>query len=518
MHDPVHGGQPAAVPGPGGGMVRASRCARRQHTPAYARYVEETSSRGHREVPLYNFTAGWEKVRDSLWFLPSVLTLGAVVLAAVTVELDRHYIADDVLPYWLYSSGAAGARGVLSSISTSLITVTGVVFSVTIVALQLASTQFTPRILRNFTSDRANQLVLGVFIGTFTYALLVQRVVRSSVEDTAAFVPSLSVTVAVALSLVSIGFLIFFIDHLAESIEAGTIVDRVSDQTIGVIERLFPERAETGGADAPGGEPRGKNGEEKYLLPGAEGARVEAAKSGYLNYIDEDGLLDLAEREGLVLRVDVPIGEFVIVGQPLVSLWPAVSRNEELAGALRRRFILGSERTPAQDIERGLVELADIAVKALSPGINDPTTAAVCIDRLSDVLVAIGTRRPPDPVRRDDDGSVRLVARRYTFEEAVCAAFDPIRPYAASHVRVVQHLLDRIAKMAPLLPPDRLPPLEEQVGMVTRLCRLEIASREERAPVEEASEVALAVTRRGKPAAGRSRERGLRPRRGGTAD
>ncbi|MBA2243389.1 MAG: DUF2254 domain-containing protein, partial [Gemmatimonadetes bacterium] len=169
---------------------------------------------------LARLTMVWVKVRDSLWFLPALLTLLASGLAMLVVELEkRGVLALGDSDHWLLGGGAEGARGVLSAIAGGLITVTGVVFSVTIVALQLASSQFTPRVLRNFTADRSNQLVLGVFIGTFTYTLLVLRTVRSPTPDQEAFIPRIAVALAVGLVLLSIAFLIFFINHAARSIQ-----------------------------------------------------------------------------------------------------------------------------------------------------------------------------------------------------------------------------------------------------------------------------------------------------------
>jgi len=174
----------------------------------------------------------WARVRDSFWFIPAVLTLLFAVLAVVFVGLDATYEIDMFQGgHWLMGGSVDGARAVLSTIAASLITVTGVVFSITIVALQLASTQFTPRVLRNFLADRSNQRVLGVFIGTFTYTLLVLRVVRSS-EEIKTFVPELSVSVAIILALISIGFLIHFIHHAASSIQAGVILDRVTREAL----------------------------------------------------------------------------------------------------------------------------------------------------------------------------------------------------------------------------------------------------------------------------------------------
>jgi uncharacterized membrane protein len=164
-------------------------------------------------------------LKGSLWFIPTLLVLGAFALAFVTVVVDRRFEGSRAQATWfLFGVGAEGARGVLSAIAGSIITVTGVVFSITIVALQLASTQYSPRVLRTFLEDRANQVVLGVFIATFTYSLLILRTVRGESDDLDAFVPSISVSTALLLGIVSVGLLIFFINHIAQSIRASVII------------------------------------------------------------------------------------------------------------------------------------------------------------------------------------------------------------------------------------------------------------------------------------------------------
>lgn len=184
----------------------------------------------------------WTRVRDSLWFLPGVLTLVGAGLAITVTQLEEVGVFDvEILRSWAFGGGVDGARGVLGAIAGGLITVTGVVFSVTIVALQLASSQFTPRVLRNFTADRGNQLVLGVFIGTFTYTLLVLRTIRSADDGEDPFVPRVGVTLAVVLVLVAIGILIFYINHSARSIQVAAILERVAHRTIGDVRRLFPQ-------------------------------------------------------------------------------------------------------------------------------------------------------------------------------------------------------------------------------------------------------------------------------------
>ncbi|HYR07989.1 MAG TPA: DUF2254 domain-containing protein, partial [Longimicrobium sp.] len=308
----------------------------------------------------------WTRVRDSLWFLPCVMTLAGAVLAVVVTQAEQRGAFDgEMLRSWVFSGGVDGARGVLEAIAGGLITVTGVVFSVTIVALQLASTQFTPRILRNFTADRGNQLVLGVFIGTFTYTLLVLRTVRSADDGESPFVPRVAVTLAVVLVLVAIGFLIFYINHSARSIQVAAILDRVARRTIGDVRRLFPEQIGHADEAAPA-DPR---------QPDQPSVTVTAQRAGYLQAVDGRSLFRLGKGRRLVIAMEPHIGDFVVPGQAIATISPPGEVDEEVFRQVRKAFLLGPERTPEQDVEFGIVEISDIAIKALSPGINDPTTA-----------------------------------------------------------------------------------------------------------------------------------------------
>lgn len=398
------------------------------------------------------------RMRESLWFLPSVLTASGALLAFVTVWLDRQHVLGGRTYWFLFASGAEGARGVLSTIAGSIITVTGVVFSITIVVLQLASNQFTPRVLRSFTENRANQLVLGVFIGTFTYALLVLRTVRSAMEDAELFVPALSVTIALVLALVSIGFLIFFINHIARSIQAEIIIDRVTTDAMEIVDSLFPSRlgepvSESTADDAMSAEPV-----DAWCL-------IFAVDSGYLQAVDEHVVLTLAEEHDLVLKMERRVGEFLIEGDPLA----AASRKNlphDVLGDIRSAFQLGPERTRQQDVERGLIELSDIAIRALSPGINDPTTACACIDRLTQVLTLLSERRFPDTVRAAGDGRIRFIARRPTFDGLVQLAYGQIRHFGASNPAVASRLADSLTRLADRVQPAHRAAVERELTMI----------------------------------------------------
>jgi uncharacterized membrane protein len=406
----------------------------------------------------------WVTVRDSLWFLPGVLTLLACALALGITEIERNeYFEAVIATQWIFRGGAEGARGVLTAIAGGLITVTGVVFSVMIVALQLASSQFTPRVLRNFTADRGNQLVLGVFIATFTYTLLVLRTVQASGQEEEPFIPRLGVTIGVVLVLVSIGFLIFFINHSARSIQVATILDRVTRRTLRDVYRLFPEQVGRAGEILP-----------STPMPSEwDSVSVPAGEAGYLQAVDSTNLFQLGQAEHLVIAMEPYIGDFVLEGQMLARLSPRQVVDARVIERVRNAFLLGAERSPEQDVEYGIVEISDIALRALSPGINDPTTACQCIDRLAEILLALGTRSPPD-AERTAEGHVHFVARHTTLERAAGLAFDQIRHFGASNPTIVAKLLSSVTALVDLLPSSRRGPLLKQRAALHHAAQLEI--------------------------------------------
>ncbi|HEU4558338.1 MAG TPA: DUF2254 domain-containing protein [Longimicrobium sp.] len=417
----------------------------------------------------------WTRIRDSLWFLPGVFTLVAALLAVAVTEADRVGMFEvDVLRSWIFSGGVDGARGVLQAITGGLITVIGVVFSVTIVALQLASSQFTPRVLRNFTSDRGNQLVLAVFIGTFTYTLLVLRTVRSAEDGEEPFIPRVAVTLAVVLVLVAIGFLIFFINHSARSIQVAAILDRVSKRTLAHVRHLFPEPVGHGDDAVPAGD------------LAAEWATVTGSAAGYLQAVDGKGLFELGKGRSLVIVMEPALGDFVLPGEPLARVSPPGAVDEELCAGVRKAFLLGPERTPGQDVAFGLTEIADIAVKALSPGINDPTTAVQCIDRLAEILLELGTRSPPRPWRTEE-GKVHYLARELAFERAVTVAFEQIRHFGASNPVVARALLGALGRLDARVPAGRRAVLREQADALLHDARARIDNARDLAGIEHSA-------------------------------
>lgn len=435
------------------------------------------------------FIPAWDRISQSLWFIPALLTLLAAIGAYVSVELDRNvWNLELARSFWfVFDIGGEGARSTLSAIAQSLITVTGVVFSVTIVALQLAASQFTPRVLRTFLSDRGNQVVLGIFIATFTYTLLVERTVGTPFGSETAFVPSISVTIAIVLTLISIGALIYFIDHVAQSIRASIIISHVTDDGRNLIEGLFPEQV--GGAE--------RQAAENVALPDdAEHLRVVCVKGGYLQAVDEDALFDVADEGKAVIRMEPPMGRYVLPGEVLASVWfddgrTDEDRSDQIEEKVREAFVLGEHWTLGQDFERALVELTDIAVRALSPGINDPTTASQCVDRLGDLLVLLGNREMPDRLRMNSSRQVRFIARRLRWERAVQVAFENIRHYGSSSPAVALRMIEVCGRVRAQVPRNRRPALEEQISDVVEAAKSSITLESDRERVLLAAEIAL---------------------------
>lgn len=374
----------------------------------------------------------------SLWFLPSLLVIASIVLAVLMIWLDSRVTRDVLVNYpRLFGATAGSSRSMLSAIAGSMITVAGVTFSITIVAVAQASSQYTSRILRNFMADRANQVVLGVFVGIFTYCLIVIRTIRG--EEDLLFIPAISTLVAFLLAIVGIGLLIFFIHHIAESLQAGNILARVADETIESVDRLFP-------ADL------GKEADEAPAIEqdDHEWVAVPVLRCGYIQSVNTEQLLRIAEKHEVLLRMEREIGEFVVEGTALVSVAGALEKPESLAKAINDVYVIMSYRTVHQDVAFGVRQLVDVALKALSPGINDTTTAIGAIDYLSTVLARLASRRIESRVRRDGE-KPRIIARGPSFESLMNDALDEIRVHGAGNASVfgrMLHALETVGQFA----------------------------------------------------------------------
>ncbi|MCC8986242.1 MAG: DUF2254 domain-containing protein [Candidatus Contendobacter sp.] len=446
----------------------------------------------------------WQEMRSSFWFVPTLIVLDAVVLATLLITVDAT-VDLHVVERWplLFGAGAAGARGLLTAVASSMVTVAGVVFSITLVALSLTSSQYTSRVLRNFMRDRINQIVLGMFVGIFAYCLVVLRVIRGG--DEGAFVPSLAVLVGLILAFVGIGYLIFFIHYISKSIQASSIIAMAAQETLATVDHLFPQKlGEEAEEDADG-----------YLVKAfAEQAwsAVPARKTGYIESIDADALLDLARKYQTIVRMERGVGEFIVEGTPLISVTKGGGVDRTTTDELNGVYVIGRQRVVEQDAAFGLRQIVDIAMKALSPGVNDTTTAVICVDYLTAILVRLATRRITTSHWMDDQRELRVISRGPSFESLLNEAFNQIRQNAESNAAILSRMLGSLQTIAVLTSsPNRRWLIRQKVEEIAEAAERTIESPHDRvrfenrlARVREALETGPVLSMHEKPINGSS--------------
>lgn len=379
-------------------------------------------------------------LRKGLLARPLEITLFYVLLAAGLVYAERRYpTLTEILSRtgWITGLDADAAQLILATIAGSMMTTVSVVFSVLVMALSLASLQFSPRILRGFMADRPTQHTLGVFVGTFLYCLVVLGTVR---DEPAPFVPGISVGVAMLLAAGDLVWLVYFIHHISHGIHANFIAERVGNETISIIDEEFPTsvgRADTHAEDSdPPSAPEDSD-------------VVESELSGYVQLVNREQLLELAQKHEITIYQQHGIGEFVIEGNPLVAIAPAGRLSEALQAACRECFDLGPVRTMQQDVHYGIRQIVDMALKAISPAVNDPTTAATCIDQLGRVLAHLARRRIlPLDMRDPKTGRLLMLRRAVTFRGSVDLAFNQLRQYGRADMAVCLRIVRALLEIA----------------------------------------------------------------------
>lgn len=401
-------------------------------------------------LPLVSLGHTAEIVRSAVWLVPTLCVAGAILLAIALIFLDsRVHPSGGVL---LFPGPPGGARSFLSAIVQSMIAFTGVVFSITIVVLQLSSSQFSPRVLRNFLRDRTIRLSLGGFIATFVYALVVLRAVKGgSTSHQANFVPRFAVTGAFVLVLVTVALFIAYISHVSNMIRVANIISSIGDETRSALERL-----------PTGDEPAQCS--PRFVAPWV----INSPRPGVVVSINPHGLVVRAREWGYVVRLTVRVGDFVPEGAPLIEVDSSSDGpSEQPAGvtdkertrrsqALVHLVAFDSERLIEQDVAFGLRQLVDIALQALSPSVNAPTTAAQVLDEVHDLLRRISTRRPPSGRFGDDDGTLRLIVPQYQFGEYLDFVMTEVWHYGREAPQIrerIARLLDDLVAVA--LPDNR---------------------------------------------------------------
>ncbi|HTN79017.1 MAG TPA: DUF2254 domain-containing protein [Acidimicrobiales bacterium] len=429
-----------------------------------------------------------DALRTNLWLVPTLEVAAAVVLFVVTYTIDQAaYRGDITLPNWVNNGSADAARQILTAIAAAVITVMGLVFSITIVALTLASTQFGPRMLRNFIRDRGTQVTLGTFVATFVYAVLVLGSIAHGPKGD--FVPHLSITVALALVLVSLAVLIYFIHHMAKSIQLPEVIASIANDLAGAIDA---EAISADGTRSVGRE-RGPSVAELERRMDESGAMIPAPRSGYLQFVAYDVLVDIACEADAVVRFLFRPGHFVIQGLPLATVWPADAANE-VAHELEHAHFTGPHRTLSQDLTFAIDQLVEIAIRALSPAVNDTFTALTCIDWLSDGLCKITARWDPELIHRDAEGRVRIIAAEIRYERLVERSFDKIRQASRGMPAVMIRQIDALTKIAAYAStPRQRAALRAQAQMILRASDESVPEPQDRLDVSRRFELFEAV-------------------------
>ena len=379
-----------------------------------------------------------EALRTNLWLVPTAEIVFAVALFAGTYALDRSaYDSSWHLPSFVISGSADAARQILTAVAASVITVVTLVFSITIVTLTLASTQFGPRMLRNFIRDRITHLTLGSFVATFVYSVLALVSIRHGSHGE--FVPHISVTVTMALLVLDVGLLVVFIDHIAKSIQLPQVIASIAEDLSRAIDTDTAP-------DLSGARKAGPSLTEMTARLAEDSATVRAPSSGYLQYVSMSTLIDISTASGAVIRLLHRPGHFVVEGEPLAEVWPA-DAAPRVARALGGAHATGPHRTLTQDLSFAVDQLVEIAIRALSPAVNDTFTALACIDWLGDSLGKIASRWHPVVVHRDAAGHVRVITVTISFRRLVERSHDKIRQASRGMPAVMIRQLDALSKV-----------------------------------------------------------------------
>ncbi len=397
-------------------------------------------------------------IRSNLWFIPVMCVLAGVALSIGTITIDR--LTDFALiPRWM-TGGPDAALGILTTIALSMVSLATLVLTITMVVVQLAMGQFSPRIVQTFLRDRPSQLAIGLFVATFAHAMLSMREVQFEGEGQ---VPGIAIGVAYVLVLVSIAMLVLYVDHIGRSLRVSSLIELVGDDTRCLLDDQFPELLPDVGTFPQSASPR---------------SVIAAATSGVVTSIDRDELVSVAVSADCVLHVVPAVGSFVPAGGSLIDVEGQAARLDR--GAAVQCVELGLERTLDEDVAYGFRMLVDVAERSLSESpFLDPTTAVQSIDRLHDGLRQLAVRVIPDGRRYDDDGALRLTVPTMDWDAYVHLAFDEIRLAGAGSPQVSRRLIAALTDLIDYAPSDRRPALVEQLDLLTeQICHLSRDSRD----------------------------------------
>lgn len=380
----------------------------------------------------------YQKITSSFWFLPSFILLMNIVLAVVLIWVDRQYpITPSGLLNVIFSKNADSGREVLNIIAGSMSGIAGTVFSITLVILQLATSQLGPRLLNNFMYQRINQIVLGQYIGLFLYCLIVINSIRDG--EGYKFIPHISIIAAIIFAIVNIFMLIFYIHSVSMSIQPSKVIYQLGKNLKNKADELYPD------LDGDVHEAFLEDVKNRHYVT----KMLRTPKSGYIQYFDIDGLLEFSEEHRVIIEVLQRPGAYIVEGQPIFELLGTEQLNIEDSelDSLFSNYEVYRSKSLFQDTEFAILQIVEIASRALSPGINDPHTAIICIDQLTDSLNMLGRTEQPKPYITKDAKKVMLIVNQRGFEHFLDTAFDEIRFFGASTPSVIFRLMESIEKL-----------------------------------------------------------------------
>lgn len=373
----------------------------------------------------------------TFWFVPMVIILSAVLLSFGLIYIDGIMtFSQDGLRRYFFVNSADSARTILSTISGAMIGVAGTVFSVTLVALTLASSQFGPRLIRNFMYVRLNQVVLGSYVSSYLYCLLIMNAIKEGSAYT--FIPALSILFAILSAVVNIVLLIIFIHQIATSIQADKVISDISDFISVQVKTLFPERMGDEMLHDEAIDPGAARASYEQRMP------VKSPRSGYLQYIDGEALMEIVTTNNLLLEIHRRPGTYLVEGIEIGVLYSRQEIDKVQLDKILQQFVIGKTKTAQQDLEFSIHQMVEIAVRALSPGVNDPYTAIACIDNLSATMCYLTSVQFPSKFRFDTENELRIIAKPLDFEGILNAAFNQIRQFSTGSTAVIIRLMEAL--------------------------------------------------------------------------
>jgi uncharacterized membrane protein len=382
----------------------------------------------------------WDHLRGTYWFIPLLMTIAASILAYILVKVDMSIPNSNLQDKWyiIHLTASDNARTLAATYAITALSVVGIVFSVTLVPLTIASSQFGPTLLRAFLRDIQTQLTMGAFSATIGYNVFLILFLPSEVTDTT--IPQISITVSLLFLLVSLGMLVYFFNHVGVSLQASSVVHVIGRELLGYIEKEYP-------ADSPYRDLEKENADALRRKTLLEGKIIPSSRTGYIEAIDYNKLVRIAEEDDLLLYLKELSGAYVSSDDPLLVVWPPnhskfalVTKNVKMA------YIFSNNRTLIQDIQFGFSLLVVVASRALSAAINDPVTPIQCLDRIETALSKYVERRVQSPYHYDKKHNLRLITEPVDFGQLISSIFDPIRQSGTAQVLV--RMLKAIGKIA----------------------------------------------------------------------